>query len=257
MRNRVVVGGIGLLAAAGIALWWFVLRNDAPPPPELSAPVTTATTPDATAPLAPTTSVSAGGGGGETTTTAAPSTSAAPAADGLDGTWGVVAEDSFVGYRVKEELARVGFTEAVGRTSTIDGSLEISGTTITVVSLTVDMTTLTSDRAFRDQALRSQALETRDFPTATFVLAEPIELEALPEAGTPIQATAVGDLTIHGVTNRVTFPLDAQLTASRIEVVASIDVLFADYDIDAPSAAAVLSVEDEGDVEMQLFFARG
>jgi len=229
-KRGILLGGLATVVALAAALWWFVLRNDAPPPPELGGIATTQPTADA-------------------------GTGAATSPTDLVGPWSVVAADSFVGYRVQEELARFGFTEAVGRTSQIEGFLEISGSVITAVNITVDMASLRSDSERRDGALRRQALETDEFPTASFVLAEPIELGSIPAPQTPFSTTAVGDLTIHGVTKQVALPLDAQLTGSRIEVVAALHVLFADYDIDPPSAAAVLSVEDEGQLEMQLFFA--
>ena len=58
----------------------------------------------------------------------------------------------------------------------------------------------------RDGQLGRQGLETDTYPTATFVLAEPIELDAAPAEGQAIAATAVGDLTLHGVTQRVEIP---------------------------------------------------
>jgi polyisoprenoid-binding protein YceI len=228
-RSRILLGGMATVVTLAAALWWFVLRSDAPPPPELGGVVTT-----------------------QPTESAGPAPASSPT--DLRGPWSVVAVDSFVGYRVQEELARFGFAEAVGRTSQIEGFLEISGSAITAVNIAVDMASLRSDSGLRDGTLRSQALETDEFPTATFVLVEPIELGSIPAPGTPFSTTAVGDLTIHGVTNRVALPLDAQLTGSRIEVVAALDIRFADYGIDPPSAAAVLSVEDEGQLEMQLFF---
>ena len=41
-----------------------------------------------------------------------------------------------------------------------------------------------------------------------------------------------------------------------IVVVGSTEIVFADYDVEAPSAVIVLSVEDRGQVELQLFFTR-
>jgi MinD superfamily P-loop ATPase len=63
-------------------------------------------------------------------------------------------------------------------------------------------------------------------------------------------------LTVHGVTNTVQIPLEAQLVNDVIVVVGSTDIVFADYDVEAPSAVIVLSVEDQGTVELQLFFTR-
>jgi polyisoprenoid-binding protein YceI len=118
------------------------------------------------------------------------------------------------------------------------------------------MTTLTTDDARRDNALRGQAIETGRFPTATFALTQPIELAKIPANGEKITANAVGDLTLHGVTKQVTFPVEAQHNGSVITVVGQLEVLFSDYSISRPSAASVLSVEDKGVMEIQLFLTR-
>ena len=48
----------------------------------------------------------------------------------------------------------------------------------------------------------------------------------------------------------------AQLTGSTIVVVGSLDVVFSDFGITAPTAPIVLSVDDHGQIELQLFFSR-
>ena len=59
-----------------------------------------------------------------------------------------------------------------------------------------------------------------------------------------------------GVTNRVVFDLEAQLAGNTIVVVGSAAVIFSDYGVDAPTSAAVISVEDHGIMEFQLFLTR-
>ena len=62
--------------------------------------------------------------------------------------------------------------------------------------------------------------------------------------------------TIHGVTLPVTFPLQAQRVGDTIVVVGQLDVVFADYGVELPTAPIVLSLADNGIVELQLFFTR-
>ena len=69
-----------------------------------------------------------------------------------------------------------------------------------------------------------------------------------------MNTTAIGDLTIHGVTRRVAIDLQGQLTNGLVVVVGSLEIQFADYDIDTPSSGLVLSVEDHGIMELQLVF---
>jgi hypothetical protein len=42
-----------------------------------------------------------------------------------------------------------------------------------------------------------------------------------------------------------------------VQVVGSLPIAFADYGITAPTAPAVASVDDNGEMEMQLFFLKG
>lgn len=163
---------------------------------------------------------------------------------------------SFAGFRVQEELAGIGAKTAVGRTPVVTGSLTIDGTSIPSTEIRVDMTSLQTDNNRRDDAIRHQAIETDRFPKATFKLTEPIELGSLPKAGEKVAIDAVGDLTLHGVTKQVTFPLQAQLNGDVITVTGSLQIQFADYDIAKPRAAVVLSVDDKGIIEVQLFFTK-
>ena len=193
------------------------------------------------------------------------------ALDDISGTWSVdtsvgtfgeeclteVCDATFLGFRIDEELATIGAKTVVGRTPGVTGTLTIDGTMITAVEIEADMTGLITDDPSRNGAIRNQAIETSAFPTASFTLTEPIELGAIPPAGESIDVQATGDLTIHGVTRTETIPLTAELSGGFITVFGQLEnILLADYDIDQPRAAVVLSVEDNAIMELQLFFSR-
>jgi polyisoprenoid-binding protein YceI len=192
---------------------------------------------------------------------ASPSGSAAAGVT-ADGTWEVdtsigtfsVEETTgtFVGFRVDEELANVGATTAVGRTPAVSGSITLDGTTLTAAEFSADLTQLVSDQQRRDGAIQ-RALETGTYPAATFTLTEPATLDRLPAEGETVAVTALGDLTVHGVTRQVQVPLQVSLSGGVAVVTGSFDVTFADYGVEAPTAPVVLSVEDTGLVELQLF----
>jgi polyisoprenoid-binding protein YceI len=235
-RRWIILGSLtAATVVAGVAVWWVFLRSDAPEAVTLEGAVESAT------------STTADGG------------AASPPADatGLEGAW-TLADDgrSFAGYRVEEELARIGLFTAVGRSTVLEGSLEIRGDAVTSVEVIVDMTALESDDSRRDNAIRTQALETNSFPQASFRTTASIPLPADAGSGTPLAFQATGELTLHGVTRAVTVPLEAQLVDDTVVVVGSLDVRFADYDIEQPRAAIVLSVDDEGIMEFQLVFER-
>jgi polyisoprenoid-binding protein YceI len=233
-----VLGTIVVLGAGGFAVWWFLIRSDAPPPPDIERAARAAAS-----------------------TTAPTGTTAAA----LDGRWTVdtsigdlsAGTSTYVGYRIQEELQPIGNNTAVGRTSAVRGSLALRGDTVSAATVTADLRELRSDQDRRDNALRGRGLETDRFPNATFELTEPIALPASPADGRTMNLSATGRLTLHGVTRSVTIPLEAQLVGGRtIAVTGSTRIRLADYDIEKPTTAIVLSVADEGALEFQVFFTR-
>ena len=258
-RRSLVLGGVAaaaVLALGAFAAGQLFLRDDAPPAVTLADAVSTVRAADTAATTTPApTSTS-------TATAAASPAAATPAAvvqidPATPGHWRLLADGaSFVGYRVREELARVGVTEAVGRTTAVSGSLAFDGNAITAVQVTADLTRLRSDESRRDRALGEQSLETATFPSAEFRLTGPIPIAAVPVEGEVLTATALGELTLHGVTREVTLDLEGQLADGLLIVVGSHEIVFADYAIEQPRALAVLSVEDHGVIELQLVFAR-
>jgi len=186
--------------------------------------------------------------------------------EGLDGAWSVDAsigefsfEDatsSFVGFRIQEVLATVGAATAVGRTPVVSGSFVLDGSVITETMIEADMAEIVTNASRRDRAVQ-RALDTGTFPTATFTLTDPIDLGVIPSEGESVSATAVGELTIKGVTQPIEIPLEAQLVGDLIVLVGAVDVTFDDWSISAPTAPFVASVEDHGILELQLFFTRG
>ncbi len=238
----VILIAIAVLGGAG--LWYAFSRPSGPAPVALGSLAPTATAPAG----------SAGAGVGPT---------ASSSEESLEGVWTTDASASstsgpatFVGYRVREELANIGATEAVGRTPDVYGLLAIAGTTITKVEVTADLTTLQSDNRNRDRQLSRQALETETYPQAAFTLTDPIELGSVPAEGQVVEVTATGDLTLHGVTKSVQIPLQARLEGDTISVAGSLRIAFADFGIARPQAMVVLSVEDTAIMELLIHFTR-
>ena len=186
--------------------------------------------------------------------TASPSSrSSGTVTSGADGTW-KVGSGSVVGYRVNEVLFGQNKT-AVGRTSSVTGSLTASGTTITKATFTADMTTVTSDESRRDNQFNGRIMETSTYPTATFELTEPITFSSFPAEGETVTKTVTGTLTLHGTTKTVTFDLSGKRSGSTISVTGSIPVTFADYNIGNPSFGPV-TTEDHGTLEFALNLAK-
>jgi len=264
----VLGGGLLIVALGAVGIWWF-LRDDAPPAVSLDAAVgavQNTASPATTATIdANTTNATNAGAADPTDTVSSGSTAAAVPAGGISGNWAVddsVGEFSFenstgtfVGFRVAEQLSGIGSTTAVGRTPAVTGTMTIDGSSLTAASIEADMTQLTTDNSRRDRPARN-ALGTSQFPTATFTLTAPIDLGDAATTGAKTSVTATGDLTVKGVTKSVQFPLEAQLAGDTIVVVGSLDVAFRDFGITAPRAPIVLSLDDHGPIELQLFFTR-
>ncbi len=272
-----VVAAVVVVAVLAVVLIWWLTRDDAPPSVDLQAAVSTldddggaataTVEPDST----PTPVPSAVPATAEPTATVptaladAVEPEAAPALEGVSGLWTVDTsigefsyEDStgtFVGFRVDEELASIGSTTAVGRTPVVTGSITIDGETVTAVTVEADMSAITTNDSRRDRPVQT-ALNTAEFPTAVFTLTEPIDLGPDPDSGNPISTTAVGELTVKGITQPVQIALEAQLVDDTVVVVGSTEIVFSDYDVSVPRVPIVLSAEDHGIVELQLFFAR-
>ncbi|HEX6425909.1 MAG TPA: YceI family protein [Acidimicrobiales bacterium] len=150
----------------------------------------------------------------------------------------------------------MGANTAAGRTPDVTGTMTIDGDQVTAVDVEVDLRTLQSDRAMRDNALRSRGLESDSFPTATFSLTEPLPLPTGVVDGERAAAQATGDLTVHGVTQEVAVDVEAELSGDAAVVVGQAPVRLAGFDIDPPTGFSVLSIEDEGLFEFQVFFTR-
>ena len=163
------------------------------------------------------------------------------------------ASGSFVGFRIKEELARIGKITAVGRTGEVAGELRIGAGELQSVSVSADLSTLITNDSRRDRAARN-ALNVSENPIASFSMDKPVALSATD--GSAVSLKVKGELLINGIGREAEFDLQAQLVGETVVVVGSTEVVFADYDVEVPSAVIVVSAEDHGVVEFQLLFVR-
>lgn len=237
MIKKVLGIAVVVLLVLGVGFWWFVLRDD--PEPELS--------------------LDSGDDTSQTTTGTVP--------ESLDGTWTIQeGGDSTAGFRIQESFAS-GLADhtAVGRSDNVTGTLTIDGTQATDGEFTVDLTALEfTDNpagfaiANRTNALRRRGLQTDDFPNASFTITQPIEFGEKPEEGVTVPATVTGELTLHGVTNEVTFDVEAELQGNTIRVATTdpVPVALADYDIEKPTGGPVAAIDDEGSFEFLVVFTK-
>ncbi len=235
MKSRLIIAGVALVAALAVAgggayVYFFSGLRSSPAPLALSTPSASA--------------------------------SAAPAG-GLAGNWSVTT-GSVAGYRVKELF--VGETskhEAVAQTSTVSGSLTVSGDSsayqVTGITFTAALTGLHSvdSVAGRNVVQRdsyvSREMNLQQFPTATFTASSG---SVPPTDGSgPVNVSAAGKLTIHGVTKNVTATARAQLTGGKIEIVGNVSIDMTDYGV-LPPSVPFTTVDSQVTIEFQLFLTK-
>jgi polyisoprenoid-binding protein YceI len=230
----VIAGVVVLVLALGGGYLLFTSRTSDSPPPAALDPAPSTTTGQATG------------------------TTQADGAATPDGTWRVSDDgSSYVGYRVKEQLAFLDSpNEAVGRSNAVTGTMEVAGDTVEAVRIEADLTQLTSDETRRDNAIRDRGLESARYPTATLELAEPIRLATAPVQGQEVRGQGRGRLTVHGVTREVDLDLKGRWTGETIQVVGQLPVKMSDYQIEPPRFGPVVSIEDSLAVDFNLVFER-
>lgn len=163
-------------------------------------------------------------------------------------------------YLVQEQLVGVDLpSQAIGETKAITGEIafDSAGQVIATASrIQVDVSGLRSDSDRRDGFVRARVLETDRYPLVTFV---PTRLQGitlpLPASGART-FSVVGNLTIHGVTRRATWRVQASFNDDRITGTASTSFAFADFALTQPRVPVVLSVADTIQLEHRFALLR-
>ncbi len=119
-------------------------------------------------------------------------------------------------------------------------------------SFSVDMASVVSDQPQHNAQFDGRIMDVVRYPTATCRLTRPVSFGTLPAVGATVQATAVGSLSMHGVTRTASFPLSAERLASSIDVLGDVDSMFAYWHIGNPSIAGFVTTADHGTLEVLL-----
>jgi polyisoprenoid-binding protein YceI len=228
-RKSTLILGIGAAAvvAAGLFVYFGLLSNDSPDEFSLE---------------------------GSTKNSAA-----APPAGELAGTWTISGGEA--GYRVREKLANLpAQSDAVGRTSAITGQVTISGEGGSYqarnANFTVDVSKLKSNEDKRDNRIRSIGLETDKYPRATFAATDPIDIPGDAVDGKVVTVQADGDMTMHGVTKKVSIPLQVQRSGDKIRIVGNYDFTWDEFGMTAPSVQPFVSVTGNPQLEFDVMLSK-
>ena len=166
----------------------------------------------------------------------------------------LVGEESAARYRVEEELATIGATEAVGETNAIIGQIlfDETGSPLACSRFDVDLRTLQSDDPRRDNYLYGNTLETEQFPLATFVLTAVEGLDGPLVDGETAELLLIGDLSIHGVTRAVAWQASVTREGETLTGSAAMTFEMADFAIEQPRAQIVVSLDETVRLEVDL-----
>jgi polyisoprenoid-binding protein YceI len=235
-----------IVVAAAVAGWWFFIREDAEPKtnpqaitPELIATSTALAAADD--PTAEPTSADGASGGGLAFT--------------------IVPEQSEATYLAGETLASVGLpSTAEGATQEIEGTIYLTEDgweldPANQTKITVQLANLKTNQDRRDSRVRD-ALEVTQYPEATFVATRVsgVDTSISPEQEHTFQLT--GLMTLHGVEKEVTWDVKATRDGEVMTALATITILYTDFDITKPDIGGFVSVEDDVTLQMDIVAVR-
>jgi polyisoprenoid-binding protein YceI len=234
---RILIGTVAVILLAGVALtagWWFFVREDnelATNAPEIPEELVDAT-----------------------------NTASTPAANGDEFTviFNIIPERSEAAYFAGEKLANLPLpSTAKGATNDIEGTFyvtsdgfELSGTQPS--TFTVDLTTLESDEDRRDNRVQNDALQTSQFPTATFTATSVSGIDTSLPLDQEHSFQLTGMLDLHGVQKEVTWDVKAMRQGNVMTALATLEMLYSDFNITPPNIAGFVSVEDDVTLQVQI-----
>ena len=173
-------------------------------------------------------------------------------------TFKLVPAQTTASYSVYEDLILQNKpnNDAVGTTHSVQGSFQIrTGTNPLVggMKITIDLRTLQTDSQMRDNYVRRNYLETDTYPYATFVSVSTQNLPASYTDGQTVHFQLIGNLTMHGKTNKETFDVQGKVQGTTITGTASSTIYMTDFGISPPNLANIAIAQNK--VVISLAFA--
>ena len=146
-------------------------------------------------------------------------------------------------YSVPETFAASNLaTVAVGRTTTLSGTIDLDG----VSEISIDLTTFRSDQSRRDSNIAR--LFAGDpfavFTSSGFSVPEGVVV------GEVFTTSVTGNLTIRGVTQEVRWDIEGRIENGALQIRGATDIVITDFGFDPPSIAGIVTVEDEARLEV-------
>ena len=156
-----------------------------------------------------------------------------------------------------EQLARRDLpNDAIGVTGQVEGLIVLDGSGAIDQEnseIVVMLESLESDEPRRDNYLRTRtSIGSPEFPKAVFIPQEVSGLDWPIGEGDRLIFDMVGQMTIRGVTNPMTWCVEAFLDQGVITGQAKTSIYFSDYQIPKPTLLFILSMDDEIRLEADL-----
>lgn len=246
---KTLLGLVGLAVIVGIAAvagWWFFIREDAEPKTDQQA-----ITPE----LIATTAALAS----QPTAAATDPAGSGSSSGGL--AFQISPEQSEATYLAGETLASVGLpSTAEGATREIAGTIYLTADGFALdpereTKITVQLANLKTDQDRRDNRVR-EALEVDQFPEATFVATSVSGVDSSLGSDAEQEFELTGLMTLHGVENEVTWTVKATRQGDIMTALATITILYADFNITKPDIGGFVSVEDDVTLQMDIVATR-
>ena len=162
-------------------------------------------------------------------------------------------------YRVREQLMHHDLpNDAIGKTTGVTGGITIApnGSIDTSASkITIDVTSLKSDKDRRDGYVQHRTLETEQYPSVVFVPTS-VNGAKLPLGGTEQSFDVAGNLTVHGVTKPTVWHVKAKSSGNDVTGSGYTQFTFADMQLAQPRVPILLSVADTIRLEYDFHFVR-
>jgi polyisoprenoid-binding protein YceI len=159
----------------------------------------------------------------------------------------IVSEQSEASYRARETFVnQPGLADAVGKTKAVQGELQLESDGLLrgqILSMQVDLRTLTSDQSRRDNFIKQNTLRTDQYPFVEFRSTSTAG-PALFRPGEEATFQIPGLMTVKGTERPIVWEARAKLDGDTIVGTATARVKLTDFGLEPPRLA-ILSVEDE------------
>lgn len=138
--------------------------------------------------------------------------------------------------------------DAVGTTHSVQGSFNLrtgASPVVAAMNITVDLRTLQSDSSRRDHYIQQNTLQSDTYPYATFVSVSTQGLPASYGDGQTVHFQLIGNLTLHGTTNKEVFAVQGKLVGNTLTGTATSTIYMTDFGIQPPNLANIAIAQNK------------